>query len=80
VTTQGLSVMLSGWMRDGIHPAFVVGGADGLSDAVRGAPTSWSRSRRSRCRTGWCACSWRSSCIAPGRSSRDIPITANNQQ
>jgi 23S rRNA (pseudouridine1915-N3)-methyltransferase len=35
VSTQGLSVMLSGWMRDGSHPAFVIGGADGLSDAVR---------------------------------------------
>ena len=27
--------MLTGWMRDGTHPAFVIGGADGLSDAVR---------------------------------------------
>ena len=35
VTTQGLSVMLTGWMRDGAHPAFVIGGADGLSDEVR---------------------------------------------
>jgi 23S rRNA (pseudouridine1915-N3)-methyltransferase len=35
VTTQGLSVMLSGWMRDGSHPAFAIGGADGLSDAVK---------------------------------------------
>ncbi len=35
VTTQGLSVMLSEWMRDGSHPAFVIGGADGLSDAVK---------------------------------------------
>jgi 23S rRNA (pseudouridine1915-N3)-methyltransferase len=35
VTTPGLSVMLAGWMRDGTHPAFVIGGADGLSDAVR---------------------------------------------
>ena len=36
VSTQGLSVMLSGWMRDGSHPAFAIGGADGLSDAVKG--------------------------------------------
>jgi len=36
VTTQGLSVMLSGWMRDGSSPAFVIGGADGLSDEVKG--------------------------------------------
>jgi 23S rRNA (pseudouridine1915-N3)-methyltransferase len=35
VTTQGLSVMLEGWMRDGSHPAFVIGGADGLSDDVK---------------------------------------------
>jgi 23S rRNA (pseudouridine1915-N3)-methyltransferase len=35
VTTQGLSVMLSGWMRDGTHPAFAIGGADGLSDEVK---------------------------------------------
>ncbi len=35
VTTQGLSVMLAGWMRDATHPAFVIGGADGLSEAVR---------------------------------------------
>ena len=35
VSTQGLSVMLSEWMRDGSHPAFVIGGADGLSEAVR---------------------------------------------
>ena len=35
VTTQGLAVMLAGWMRDATHPAFVVGGADGLSDEVR---------------------------------------------
>ena len=35
VTTQGLSVMLAGWMRDGTHPAFVIGGADGLSEAVK---------------------------------------------
>src|SRR5258706_8246655 len=35
VTTQGLSVMLSGWMQDGSNPAFAIGGADGLSDEVR---------------------------------------------
>ena len=35
VTTQGLSVMLSEWMRDGSHPAFVIGGADGLADIVK---------------------------------------------
>jgi 23S rRNA (pseudouridine1915-N3)-methyltransferase len=35
VTTQGLSVMLSGWMRDAMHPAFAIGGADGLSDEVK---------------------------------------------
>lgn len=35
VTTQGLSVMLSQWMRDGTHPAFAIGGADGHSEALR---------------------------------------------
>jgi 23S rRNA (pseudouridine1915-N3)-methyltransferase len=35
VTTQGLSVMLSDWMRDAVHPVFAIGGADGLSAAVR---------------------------------------------
>ena len=35
VTTQGLSVMLSDWMRDGSHPAFVIGGADGLAEEVK---------------------------------------------
>ncbi len=35
VTTQGLSVMLSEWLRDGSHPAFVIGGADGLADVVK---------------------------------------------
>ena len=35
VTTQGLSVMLSEWMRDGSHPAFAIGGADGHSDALK---------------------------------------------
>lgn len=34
-STQGLSVMLAGWMRDGSHPAFAIGGADGLSEAVK---------------------------------------------
>lgn len=35
VTTLGLSVILAGWMRDATHPAFVIGGADGLSDEVK---------------------------------------------
>ena len=35
VTTQGMSVLLSGWMRDGSSPAFAIGGADGLADAVK---------------------------------------------
>jgi 23S rRNA (pseudouridine1915-N3)-methyltransferase len=35
VTTQGLSVMLAGWMREGTHPVFAIGGADGHSEAVR---------------------------------------------
>lgn len=35
VTTQGLSVMLSEWMRDATHPCFAIGGADGLADEVK---------------------------------------------
>jgi len=35
VSTQGLSVLLAEWMRDGSHPAFVIGGADGLDEAVK---------------------------------------------
>ena len=35
VTTQGLAVMLSEWMRNGVHPCLAVGGADGLSDGVK---------------------------------------------
>ena len=34
-TTQGLSVMLSEWMREASHPAFAIGGADGLDEAVK---------------------------------------------
>jgi 23S rRNA (pseudouridine1915-N3)-methyltransferase len=35
VSTQGLSVMLAEWMRDAVHPVFVIGGADGLAPAVK---------------------------------------------
>ncbi len=35
VATRGLSVMLSGWMRDASRPVFAIGGADGLSEAVK---------------------------------------------
>ena len=35
VTTQGLSVMLSEWMRDASHPALAIGGADGHSEEVK---------------------------------------------
>ena len=34
ISTQGLSVMLSEWMRDASHPVFAIGGADGLGDEV----------------------------------------------
>jgi 23S rRNA (pseudouridine1915-N3)-methyltransferase len=34
-STQALSVMLSEWMRDGSHPVFAIGGADGLDAAVK---------------------------------------------
>ena len=35
VSTQGLSVMLAGWMRDGSHPVFAIGGADGHTEAEK---------------------------------------------
>ena len=35
VTTQQLSKLLAGWMQDGTQPAFAIGGADGLADAVK---------------------------------------------
>jgi 23S rRNA (pseudouridine1915-N3)-methyltransferase len=35
VSTQGLAVMLAEWMRDGAHPVFAIGGADGHDEAVR---------------------------------------------
>jgi 23S rRNA (pseudouridine1915-N3)-methyltransferase len=35
VSTQGLSVMLSEWMRDASHPVLAIGGADGHSDEVK---------------------------------------------
>lgn len=35
ISTQGLSVMLAEWMRDGSHPVFAIGGADGLSPQVK---------------------------------------------
>ena len=71
--------MLSGWMRDGTNPAFVIGGADGLSDEVKERAdklVSLSRAHAAA-RAGARACS-PSSSIAPGRSSRAIPIIAND--
>jgi 23S rRNA (pseudouridine1915-N3)-methyltransferase len=35
ISTQALSRMLAGWMREAVVPAFAIGGADGLSDAVK---------------------------------------------
>ena len=35
ISTQGLSVLLAEWMRDGSHPVFAIGGADGLDASVR---------------------------------------------
>jgi 23S rRNA (pseudouridine1915-N3)-methyltransferase len=35
VSTRALSAMLSDWMRDAAAPVFAIGGADGLSDAVK---------------------------------------------
>lgn len=34
-STQALAAMLTEWMRDGSHPVFAIGGADGLDAAVR---------------------------------------------
>ena len=39
ITTAGLSVMLAGWMRDGVHPCLAIGGADGLAEAVKARAT-----------------------------------------
>ena len=33
--TQQLSKLLAGWMQDGTQPAFAIGGADGLAQAVK---------------------------------------------
>jgi 23S rRNA pseudoU1915 N3-methylase RlmH len=35
VTTRELATWLSGWMAEGVTPAFVIGGADGLDDSVK---------------------------------------------
>jgi len=35
VSTAGLAVMLAEWMREAAHPVFAIGGADGLSEAVK---------------------------------------------
>ena len=33
-TTRELAAWLQGWMAEGVSPAFVIGGADGLADSV----------------------------------------------
>lgn len=35
VTTRELASWLQGWMSEGVAPAFVIGGADGLADNVK---------------------------------------------
>jgi 23S rRNA (pseudouridine1915-N3)-methyltransferase len=35
VTTRELATWLQDWMREGVSPAFVIGGADGLDDSVK---------------------------------------------
>jgi 23S rRNA (pseudouridine1915-N3)-methyltransferase len=35
LTTAGLAEHLSRWMRDGLHPCFVIGGADGLDASLK---------------------------------------------
>jgi 23S rRNA (pseudouridine1915-N3)-methyltransferase len=34
-TTRELAGWLSGWMAEGVSPAFIIGGADGLDDSVK---------------------------------------------
>src|SRR5512143_4233161 len=34
-TTRELATWLQGWMAEGVSPAFVIGGADGLDDGVK---------------------------------------------
>jgi 23S rRNA (pseudouridine1915-N3)-methyltransferase len=34
-TTRELAAWLEGWMAEGVSPAFVIGGADGLDDRVK---------------------------------------------
>ncbi|MFP5410048.1 MAG: 23S rRNA (pseudouridine(1915)-N(3))-methyltransferase RlmH [Gammaproteobacteria bacterium] len=34
-TTRELAGWLSGWMDEGLSPAFIIGGADGLDDSVK---------------------------------------------
>ena len=35
VTTRELATWMQGWMAEGVSPAFVIGGADGLDDSVK---------------------------------------------
>ena len=35
VTTRELAAWLQDWMAEGVSPAFVIGGADGLDDSVK---------------------------------------------
>ncbi|MEW6120048.1 MAG: 23S rRNA (pseudouridine(1915)-N(3))-methyltransferase RlmH [Pseudomonadota bacterium] len=34
-TTHELADWLSGWMQEGVSPAFIIGGADGLDDQIK---------------------------------------------
>lgn len=35
VTTRELAAWLQGWMGEGVSPAFIIGGADGLDDSIK---------------------------------------------
>ncbi|MDP3420419.1 MAG: 23S rRNA (pseudouridine(1915)-N(3))-methyltransferase RlmH [Thiobacillus sp.] len=35
LTTRELAAWLTGWMNEGVSPAFVIGGADGIDDSVK---------------------------------------------
>jgi len=69
--------MLAGWMRDGTHPAFVIGGADGLSDAVASRADKLVSLSALTLPTGSSGCSSPSSSTAPRPSSPTTRTIAN---
>ena len=39
LTTRDLAQMLTGWMREGINPCFIIGSADGLAASIKQSAT-----------------------------------------